>query len=107
MSGIWELTPIESWVAWETLGRRTPFPFPLTFAAEVETQVEFDLQRRAAADALCAGVNGWGERAMSRGVSCTLGLSVGEGAGVGGWGERAMSRGVSCMPGLRVCEVWA
>ncbi|MFC9892187.1 ESX secretion-associated protein EspG [Nocardia sp. NPDC127579] len=51
MSGTWELTPIEFWVAWETLGRDR-MPFPLTFAAEVETQVEFDLQRRAAADAL-------------------------------------------------------
>ncbi|MEU8900060.1 ESX secretion-associated protein EspG [Nocardia sp. NPDC048505] len=47
----WELTPIEFWVAWESLGRDR-MPFPLTFAAEVETQVEFDIQRRRAAESL-------------------------------------------------------
>ncbi|WP_194819993.1 ESX secretion-associated protein EspG [Nocardia sp. XZ_19_385] len=51
MTGTWELTPIEFWVAWEALGRDR-MPFPLTFAAEVETQVEFDIQRKAAAESL-------------------------------------------------------
>ncbi|MEV0252448.1 ESX secretion-associated protein EspG [Nocardia sp. NPDC050712] len=51
MTGTWELTPIEFWVAWEALGRDR-MPFPLTFAAEVETQVEFDMQRKAAASSL-------------------------------------------------------
>ncbi|MGW0251385.1 ESX secretion-associated protein EspG [Nocardia goodfellowii] len=51
MTGTWELAPIEFWVAWEALGRDR-MPFPLTFAAEVETQVEFDIQRKAAAESL-------------------------------------------------------
>ncbi|WP_405180118.1 ESX secretion-associated protein EspG [Nocardia sp. NBC_01377] len=47
----WDLTPLEFWVAWETLGRDR-MPFPLTFRAAVETQVEFDRQRRDAARVL-------------------------------------------------------
>ncbi|MFE9784405.1 ESX secretion-associated protein EspG [Nocardia salmonicida] len=53
MTDTWELTPFEFWVAWETLGRDR-MPWPLTFTAGVETQVEFDLECRRAADTLIA-----------------------------------------------------
>ncbi|MFE3545952.1 ESX secretion-associated protein EspG [Nocardia sp. NPDC059177] len=51
MTDSWELTPFEFWVAWETLGRDR-MPWPLTFSAGVETQVEFDQQCRIAAESL-------------------------------------------------------
>ncbi|MFC4377140.1 ESX secretion-associated protein EspG [Nocardia halotolerans] len=53
MTDSWELTPFEFWIAWETLGRDR-MPWPLTFTAGVETQVEFDQQCRHAADTLIA-----------------------------------------------------